>query len=110
MHIKEQAIDAATKPLADVSQSCVSRIIEGIFETFPDLRFDGRRMYVRDDLVVQEWTATATHSRPITRGGRTYGPSGKKMSWIGMDVIPLGPDALGSSTRVGCARVLTIRR
>ena len=32
MHFEEQACDAATKSLTDVSQSCVSRIVERIFE------------------------------------------------------------------------------
>ena len=36
--------------------------IARIFEAWPDLEFRARRMYLRDDLVVQEWTATATHS------------------------------------------------
>ena len=36
--------------------------IGSIFATWPDIRFDSRRTYVRDGLVVQEWTATATHA------------------------------------------------
>ena len=36
--------------------------IASIFETWPDLRFETRRLYVREGLVVQEWTATATHT------------------------------------------------
>ena len=39
-----------------------------IFAAWPDLRFAGRRLYVREDLVVQEWTATATHSNEMRRG------------------------------------------
>jgi hypothetical protein len=38
---------------------------------------------------VQEWTASATHSNPITRTGKTYPPTGKKISWTGMDIIPM---------------------
>ena len=33
-----------------------------IFANWPDLRFRGRRLYVRDGLVGSEWTATATHA------------------------------------------------
>jgi steroid delta-isomerase-like uncharacterized protein len=50
--------------------------IAGIFERNPDLQFTGRRLYVRDGLVVSEWTATAT-----TR-------SGQKVEWDGIDVFP----------------------
>ena len=59
-----------------------------ILETWPDLRFDARRMYVRDGLVVQEWTATATHANEMRRGDLVAEPTGKKISWEGLDVIP----------------------
>ena len=42
--------------------------IGSIFETWPDLRFEGRRTYCREGLVVQEWTATATHANEMRRG------------------------------------------
>jgi taurine dehydrogenase small subunit len=50
--------------------------IARIFENWPDLRFRGRRLYVRDDLVVNEWTATATAS------------DGRKLEWDGVDIFP----------------------
>ena len=62
--------------------------IGGIFDAWPDLRFAGRRLYVRDDLVVQEWTATATHSNEMRRGEIVAPPTGKQIEWVGMDVIP----------------------
>jgi ketosteroid isomerase-like protein len=34
--------------------------IAAVFTTWPDIAFATRRLYVRDGLVVQEWTATAT--------------------------------------------------
>ena len=37
--------------------------IAAIFEGWPDLRFETRRLYTRDGLVVQEWTAHATHTQ-----------------------------------------------
>ncbi len=40
--------------------------IAKIFESWPDIRFEGRRTYCRDGLVVQEWTATATHANKMT--------------------------------------------
>jgi ketosteroid isomerase-like protein len=39
-----------------------------IFDSWPDIRFEGRRSYFREGLVVQEWTATATHSSTMRRG------------------------------------------
>jgi steroid delta-isomerase-like uncharacterized protein len=64
------------------------RHIAGIFESWPDISFETRRLYVRDDLVVQEWTASATHLRPLTRGDIVAEPSGKRIEWKGMDIIP----------------------
>jgi steroid delta-isomerase-like uncharacterized protein len=62
--------------------------IAAIFAGWPDLEFTARRLYVRDDLVVQEWTATATHDRELRRGDLVAPPSGKRIEWVGMDVIP----------------------
>jgi steroid delta-isomerase-like uncharacterized protein len=64
------------------------RHIAGIFESWPDISFETRRLYVREDLVVQEWTASATHLRPLTRGDIVAEPSGKRIEWKGMDIIP----------------------
>jgi steroid delta-isomerase-like uncharacterized protein len=62
--------------------------IAAIFESWPDIRFETRRLYVREDLVVQEWTASATHVKPLTRGDIVAEPSGKQIEWKGMDIIP----------------------
>jgi ketosteroid isomerase-like protein len=50
--------------------------IARIFENWPDLSFRGRRAYVRDGLVVNEWTATATDNE------------GRRLEWDGVDVFP----------------------
>jgi steroid delta-isomerase-like uncharacterized protein len=50
--------------------------IAQIFRNNPDIQFSGRRLYVRDGLVVNEWTATATRE-------------GKKIEWDGIDVFPI---------------------
>jgi ketosteroid isomerase-like protein len=47
-----------------------------IFQNWPDLRFTGRRLYVRDGLVVNEWTAHATDK------------DGRRLEWDGIDVFP----------------------
>jgi steroid delta-isomerase-like uncharacterized protein len=62
--------------------------IAAIFDGWPDIQFTTRRLYVRDDLVVQEWTATATHSRELRRGELVAAATGRRLEWEGMDVIP----------------------
>jgi len=59
-----------------------------IFESWPDIRFEGRRSYFRDGLVVQEWTASATHSKTVRRGDIVAEPTGRRVEWKGLDVIP----------------------
>jgi steroid delta-isomerase-like uncharacterized protein len=62
--------------------------IAAIFESWPDIHFETRSLYVREDLVVQEWTASATHVKPLTRGDLVAEPSGRRIEWKGMDIIP----------------------
>jgi steroid delta-isomerase-like uncharacterized protein len=62
--------------------------IGSIFETWPDIRFETRRLYVRDGVVTQEWTATATHQNEMRRGDLAAAPTGKRVEWRGVDVIP----------------------
>lgn len=62
--------------------------IGSIFATWPDLKFETRRLYVRERLVVQEWIATATHSNVMRRGDLEAQPTGRTISWDGIDSIP----------------------
>jgi steroid delta-isomerase-like uncharacterized protein len=62
--------------------------IAGIFQSWPDLRFEGVRLYARDGVITQEWTAFATHSKPVKRGEIEVAPTGREISWAGVDVIP----------------------
>ena len=62
--------------------------IASIFTSWPDLKFETRRLYVREGLVVQEWTASATHVNPMRRGDIQVAPTGKTISWDGIDSIP----------------------
>ena len=62
--------------------------IGSIFETWPDIRFQTRRLYVRNEVVAQEWTATATHAKTMRRGDLVADPTGKTVTWDGVDVIP----------------------
>jgi steroid delta-isomerase-like uncharacterized protein len=66
----------------------VRRHIGTILETWPDIRFETRRLYVRDGVVAQEWTATATHRNTMRRGELVAEPTGKTVRWRGVDVIP----------------------
>jgi steroid delta-isomerase-like uncharacterized protein len=66
----------------------VRRHIGSIFETWPDIDFQTRRLYVRDGVVAQEWTATATHQNTMRRGDLVAKPTGRKVQWRGVDVIP----------------------
>jgi steroid delta-isomerase-like uncharacterized protein len=51
--------------------------IADIFRSWPGMQFRGRSLYLRDALVVQEWTATGTHAE-----------SGRSATWDGMDILP----------------------
>jgi steroid delta-isomerase-like uncharacterized protein len=62
--------------------------IGSIFETWPDIEFTTQRLYVRDGLVVQEWTAAATHARTMRRGDLVAEPTGRRVEWDGIDSIP----------------------
>jgi steroid delta-isomerase-like uncharacterized protein len=62
--------------------------VGAIFETWPDIEFSTRRLYVREGLVVQEWTASATHAKTMRRGDLVAEPTGRRVEWDGLDVIP----------------------
>ncbi len=62
--------------------------IERIFSSWPGMEFTTRRLYIREGLVVQEWTATATHVNTMRRGDLEAPPTGREVSWDGLDVIP----------------------
>ena len=89
LHTEDSTFENHTSGGKAVGRAEIRKIVEGVFATFPDLHFEGRRLYVRENLVVHEWTATATHGQPITRAGKTYPATGKRISWTGMDIIPM---------------------
>jgi steroid delta-isomerase-like uncharacterized protein len=62
--------------------------IGSIFETWPDIAFATRRLYVCEGLVVQEWTASATHAKTMRRGDLVAEPTGRRVEWKGIDSIP----------------------
>ena len=87
MHAPDMVFENHTAGERAVGDS-VREHIGRIFETWPDITFSTRRLYVRDGLVVQEWTAEATHASEMRRGDLVAEPTGKKVSWDGLDVIP----------------------
>jgi steroid delta-isomerase-like uncharacterized protein len=88
MHAPDMTFENHTAGESAQGEEEVRGHIASIFETWPDIHFATRRLYVRDGLVAQEWTATATHRNVMRRGDLAAEPTGKKVEWRGVDVIP----------------------
>jgi steroid delta-isomerase-like uncharacterized protein len=89
MHTADSVFENHVTGDVNVGPEAIGRAISGIFAVFPDLTFETRRSYIRDDLVVQEWTARGTHEGPMTRSGIEIEPTGRSVEYKGMDVIPI---------------------
>jgi steroid delta-isomerase-like uncharacterized protein len=89
LHTDDAVFENHTSGGLATGKAEIRKLLEEVFATFPDLTFATRRAYYREDLAVLEWTATATHANPVTSGGRTFPPSGKTLSWNGMDIMPM---------------------
>jgi steroid delta-isomerase-like uncharacterized protein len=89
MHTENSVLENHVTGDVNVGREEIGRAISGIFSVFPDLSFETRRAYIRQDLVVQEWTARGTHEGPMTRSGIEVQPTGRKVEYKGMDVIPI---------------------
>jgi steroid delta-isomerase-like uncharacterized protein len=87
MHAPDMVFENHTAGESSVGDA-VRGHIGSIFETWPDIEFSTRRLYIRDGLVVQEWTAKATHANTMRRGDLVAEPTGKRVEWVGLDVIP----------------------
>jgi steroid delta-isomerase-like uncharacterized protein len=88
MHTEDSVFENHTSGGKGAGKAAIREILKGVFATFPDLRFDARRTYVRDGVVTQEWTASGTLAVAFTRGATTVQPTGRRVSWNGVDVIP----------------------
>jgi steroid delta-isomerase-like uncharacterized protein len=77
MHTEDTVFENHTAGERAEGIDAVREHIGGIFERNPTLRFAGRRLYVSDDFVVSEWTATVTRD------------DGKTLEWDGVDVFPI---------------------
>jgi len=89
LHTEDSVFENHVTGDVNVGREQIGRAIAGIFSVFPDLSFETRRAYVREDLVVQEWTARGTHEGTMTRSGMEVPPTGRKVEYKGMDVIPI---------------------
>jgi steroid delta-isomerase-like uncharacterized protein len=89
MHTDDSVFENHVTGDVNVGKEAIGRAIGGIFSVFPDLSFEGRRQYLREDLVVQEWTARGTHLGKLTRAGIEVEPTGRSVEYRGMDVIPI---------------------
>jgi len=89
MHTDDSVFENHVTGDVNVGREQIGKAISSIFAVFPDLSFESRRSYIRDDLVVQEWTARGTQEGPMTRSGIEIPPTGKTVEYKGMDVIPI---------------------
>jgi len=87
MHAPDMVFENHTAGESAVGEEARAHI-GSIFATWPDITFTTRRLYVREGLVVQEWTASATHTNTMRRGDLVAEPTGKRVEWDGLDVIP----------------------
>src|SRR6476620_5214278 len=78
MHAPDMVFDNHTAG-ESASGEEVRAHIASIFETWPDIEFTTRRLYVREGLVVQEWTAAATHAQTMRRGDLAAEPTGRRV-------------------------------
>jgi steroid delta-isomerase-like uncharacterized protein len=88
-HTPDSVFENHTTGESAVGRGAIRLMIERYFRTFPDLAFSVRRMYARSGLLVQEWTAAAHHTRPIPTRVKVYQPTGHRLSWCGVDVMPM---------------------
>jgi len=88
MHAPDMVFENHTAGESAKGSDEVRKHIGSIFESWPDLHFETRRLYVRAGVVTQEWTASATHSNTMRRGDLVAEPTGERIEWRGIDVIP----------------------
>jgi steroid delta-isomerase-like uncharacterized protein len=89
MHTEDSVFENHVTGDRHEGRDAIAGAIAGIFTVFPDLSFETRRQYLRENLVVQEWTARGTHLGAMTRSGIQVEPSGRSVEYKGMDVIPI---------------------
>ena len=89
MHTDDSVFENHTTGDVNIGKDAIRTALTGIFGVFPDLSFEARSQYLREDLVVQEWTARGTHEGAMSRSGMTIDPTGRAVEYRGMDIIPI---------------------
>jgi steroid delta-isomerase-like uncharacterized protein len=89
LHTEDSVFENHTTGDLNIGKVAIGNAIRGIFTVFPDLTFETRRQYIRNNLVVQEWTARGTHLGKMSRTGLEVEPTGRAVEYRGMDVIPI---------------------
>lgn len=89
MHTDDSVFENHTTGDVNIGKDAIRSAITGIFAVFPDLTFEARSQYIREDLVVQEWTARGTHQGAMNRSGMRIEPTGRAVEYRGMDIIPI---------------------
>jgi steroid delta-isomerase-like uncharacterized protein len=88
----------------------VAAHIESIFSRWPDLAFVTRRLHACERVAVCEWTARATHLRPVPLPDGIAAPSGRRIEWRGVDVLTIEDGLIARkdvySDRLGVMRQL----
>jgi steroid delta-isomerase-like uncharacterized protein len=104
MHADDSVFENHTTGDLNVGKDAIGNAIRGIFTVFPDLTFETRRQYIRDGLVVQEWTARGTHLGKMSRAGLEVEPTGRTVRRC-HTAPPARPDAdLARLHCFNCAR------
>jgi steroid delta-isomerase-like uncharacterized protein len=88
-HTEDAVFENHTSGGRAEGHDAIREIVSGVFKTFPDIRFSLRRIYVTDELAVQEWTATATHGNPVNYRDGVLEPTGRTIRWDGVDIFPI---------------------
>ena len=89
MHTDDSVFENHVTGDVNTGKEAIAQAISGIFRVFPDVTFEARRQYIREDLVVQEWTFRGTHEGAMTRSGIEVEPTGRRVEYKGLDVIPI---------------------
>ena len=72
-----------------VGVDAIREAFAGLFAAWPDIHFDTDRLYTISELLVHEYTITATLAVPFPIGGLVAEPTGAPISFRGVDVIPM---------------------
>src|SRR3954469_11219306 len=78
---------------AVMNRDGVTAMMNDFLRAFPDLRYTYDLLLVRDDYVVQRYTATGTHQAPLGQ----LAPSGRRATWTGINIF-----------RIHCGRIAEV--